>query len=128
MRPSRFPGLQRVVDRLHAAIGSQVQPLREHAVATDEQFERIALRLAELERQVDVVREQLSFAASQLAALEQRVADEAFDRRVADVGAVERDLVEAIAAEHRRVRVRMQAMSDIEERLRRLESATKRDD
>ena len=121
---SRIPGARKILDRVDAAIrwraaetaGEAVDPVARRAQDLHDWVARV-------ERTAEWSANELRRLAPQVAAIETRLGDLDDLRRREGVDGTDdqRTMLDTIAAEHERVRARLEAVASYEERLRRLE-------
>lgn len=120
-----FPRPRKVLDRVDAAIRWRASETVDQAVApVARRAQDLHDWVARVERTAEWSANELRRLAPQVAAIEARLADlDDLRRRDAVAGTDEqRTMLDMIAAEHERVRARLEAVASYEERLRRLES------
>ena len=128
------------MSRIRSAVGRRVRRVAGHA-DLEKRLARLETRLTKQEERLRRQKERLDevrprrilsvmeILATQVAALEERVADLAEQVERPDYAATDderaqaRRLVDEVREEHRRIRVRFGAVTRYEERLRRLEAA-----
>jgi chromosome segregation ATPase len=120
-----YDQLVKRVAKLESAQARQAEKLtrlQERAGKTKERIEEIKLTAFRANSSYEILNAQVGAIEERLQDLAVRLETGRFDTNDADTAAA-RSLVEEIRDEHRRIRVRFGAVTQYEERLRRLESA-----